>query len=114
MTVPDDDTAVCYLREEPGKVSSFSHYDTCADLRGSGSKAVKGEEVLLYDFTLTDGESFTGFLVPPGNLEGGLIDYPVRKLDTVKVAGEECRTFGGPMTSTAHARVIVSPRKPDA
>ena len=93
VTVPDDDTAVCYLREEPGKVFILFPYDTCADFAGSGSKAVKGEEVLLYDFTLTDGESFTGFW-SSGNLEGGLIDYPVRKLDPVKVAGEECRTFG--------------------
>ena len=93
VTVPNDDTIVRYLREEPGKVFILFPYDTYKDFAGNGYNAGKGEEVLLYDFTLADGELFSGFW-SSGNLEGGLIDYPVRRLDPVEVAGGECRTFG--------------------
>ena len=93
VTAPNDDATVWYLREEPGKVFILFPYDTYKDFAGNGYNAGKGEEVLLYDFTLADGEAFTGFW-SSGNLEGGLIDYPVRRVDPVEVAGGECRTFG--------------------
>ena len=93
VTVPNEDATVYYLREEPGKVFILFPYEDYVDYSGNGYKVKKGEEVLLYDFTLSEGESFTGFW-SYGNFQGGLIDYPVRALDPVKIAGEECRVFG--------------------
>ena len=86
VTVPNEDATVYYLREEPGKVFILFPYEDYVDYSGNGYKVKKGEEVLLYDFTLSEGESFTGFW-SYGNFQGGLIDYPVRALDPVKIAG---------------------------
>lgn len=99
ITVPNDNTTVFYLREEPGKVFVLFPHDDVWGYDGNNYDVKKGDEVLLYDFTLKDGESFTGFWAS-GDFMGGLIDYPVRALDPVKVAGEECRVFG--MTKDFH------------
>ena len=93
VTTPNKETTVYYLREEPGKVFILFPYDRGWDFVDNGYKVEKGEEILLYDFTLSAGESFIGFW-SSGDFAGGLIDYPVRKLDPVRIAGEECRTFG--------------------
>lgn len=99
VTVPNDNTTVYYLREEPDKVFVLFPHDDVWGYDGKNYDVKKRDEVLLYDLTLKDGESFTGFWAS-GDFAGGLVDYPVRALDPVKVAGEECRVFG--MTKDFH------------